>query len=165
MSWYNANITESDVNINNKVVSLSLDLFPHYKDCSRKVHSYIWNAVVIMIKRILIAEDDFSSREALTKLATSFGFDVVAVADGAELLSIANAWKFDLIITDLIMPELNGASVFEIMKLGGNNTPMIAVTGLSVHDIRFIKDKFVKIFYKPINAKKLLNTSKSLIQR
>jgi len=118
-----------------------------------------------MIKRILIAEDDFSSREALTKLATSFGFDVVAVADGAELLSIANAWKFDLIITDLIMPELNGASVFEIMKLGGNNTPMIAVTGLSVHDIRFIKDKFVKIFYKPINAKKLLNTSKSLIQR
>lgn len=82
-----------------------------------------------MIKRILIAEDDSPSREALTTLAKMQGYDVIAVADGAELLSIANALKFDLIITDLIMPEINGASAIDIMALSGNSTPAIAVTG------------------------------------
>jgi len=82
-----------------------------------------------MTKRILIAEDDYSSREALTRLAVQEGYDVMAVADGVQLLSIVDIGKFDVVITDLMMPDLNGASASDIMKLKGDMTPVIAVTG------------------------------------
>ena len=116
-----------------------------------------------MIKRILIAEDDYTSREALTKLDESAGYDVIAVADGIELLSILNAFKVDLIITDLMMPDLNGDSATEIMKLKGDKTPIIAITGLSDHDIGHIKDKFTGIYHKPINITELFGYIKTLL--
>src|ERR1035437_10066694 len=108
-----------------------------------------------MSKRILIAEDQMVTREGLTKLATMRGYDVVAVTNGADLLTIVAKEKFDLIVTDLIMPDLNGAAATEIMKLQGNTTPVIALTGLSHQDIGLVKDKFIKVFYKPINVDKL----------
>jgi len=116
-----------------------------------------------MLKRILIAEDDFASREVLTKLATIQGYDVIAVADGTELLSIANIGKFDLIITDLVMPDLNGASATQIMKLRGDNTPVIAVTGLTSYDVRHVKDSFTMIFHKPLNTNNLFEYIKTIL--
>jgi CheY-like chemotaxis protein len=115
-----------------------------------------------MQKRILIAEDDFNSREALTKLAVKEGFEVIAVADGVELLSMANIGKFDVVITDLLMPDLNGASATEILKFQGDNTPIIAITGLSNHDIRHIKENFVRVFHKPIDTTSLFNYIRTL---
>lgn len=116
-----------------------------------------------MSKRILIAEDQMVTREALTRLAIMRGYDVVAVANGADLLTIADKEKFDLIVTDLIMPDLNGASATEIMKYQGNTTPVIALTGLSHHDVRNIQDKFTKVFHKPINVDKLFEYIESLL--
>jgi two-component system cell cycle response regulator CpdR len=105
----------------------------------------------IMPKRILIAEDQIATREALTRHATMRGYEIVAVTNGADLLTIVANEKFDLIITDLIMPDLNGAAATEIMKLQGSTTPVIALTGLYPQDIGLVKDKFAKIFYKPLN--------------
>jgi DNA-binding response OmpR family regulator len=116
-----------------------------------------------MSKRILIAEDQMASREALTLLATRRGYDVVAVTNGADLLSIAAKEKFDLIITDLIMPDLNGAAATEIMKMQGNETPVIALTGLSHHDVSLVETKFTKIFHKPFNVDKLFEYIESLL--
>lgn len=116
-----------------------------------------------MAKRMLIAEDDYSSREALTKLALLEGYDVVAVADGVQLLSIIDIGKFDVVITDLVMPDLNGASAAEIMKLKGNLTPVIAITGLSPHDVRHVNDKFNRIYYKPININALFEYIRTLL--
>jgi len=104
-------------------------------------------------KRILIAEDQMSTREALTKLARLRGYDVVAVNDGFDLIAAANSEKFDVIVTDLVMPDLNGVSAIEIMKLQGNTTPIIALTGLSPDDVGPIQAWFTKVYHKPINAK------------
>ena len=117
-----------------------------------------------MPKRILIAEDQLATREALTKLATMRGYEVVAVTNGADMLSIVANKKFDLIITDLVMPDLNGAAAAEILQQQGNTTPVIALTGLHIHDIGFAKDKFTKIFHKPIkDVSVLLEYIESLI--
>ena len=116
-----------------------------------------------MSKRILIAEDQMASREALTLLATRRGYEVVAVTNGADLLRIAEDQKFDVVITDLIMPDLNGAAATEIMKLQGNTTPVIALTGLSHHDVHLVQTKFTKIFHKPFNVDKLFEYIESLL--
>ena len=115
-----------------------------------------------MSKRILIAEDDPGSRELITKFASRQGYDVVVVTDGVDLLNTSANEKFDVIITDLRMANLNGASATEIMKMQGNTTPVIALTALSPHETRLVQDKFTKIYYKPCNFKELFEYVESL---
>ena len=113
-------------------------------------------------KRILIAEDQMATREALISLFGKRGYHVEAVTNGADLLTIATDKKFDVVITDLIMPDLNGVSATDIMNLHGNTTPVIALTGLSQEDISFAEEKFTKIFHKPINLAELFDYVESL---
>ena len=113
--------------------------------------------------RVLIAEDDLLTREALTKAARMKGYDVVSVSNGVDLLSVAADERFDVVITDLMMPDLNGASAAEIMKLQGSTTPVIALTGRSAQDIHLVRDKFTRIFHKPINVGELFEYVVSLV--
>jgi DNA-binding response OmpR family regulator len=106
----------------------------------------------MIAKRILIAEDQMSTREALTKLARMRGYEVVAVSDGFDLVAAANNEKFDVIVTDLIMPDLNGVSAIEIMKLQGNTTPVIALTGIPPEDVDLVHASFTKLYHKPVNV-------------
>ena len=116
-----------------------------------------------MPKRILIAEDELETREILTSIATMHGYDVITVTDGVDLLTIAADEKFDVIITDLMMPNLNGASAAEIMKMQGNTTPVIALTALCHDDMRAVQHKFTKIYHKPCDVKELFEYVDSLI--
>jgi len=116
-----------------------------------------------MAKRILIAEDDPGSRDIITIYARNQGYEVVTVNDGVDLLTTSANEKFDLIITDLMMTNLDGASATEIMKMQGNTVPVIAVTALSSDDIHLVQDKFNKIYHKPCNYKDLFEYVESLI--
>jgi CheY-like chemotaxis protein len=115
-----------------------------------------------MQKRILIAEDEQEIKELLVQLATRHGYDVVAVADGINLLTTAAEERFDVIITDLKMPILNGAAAVEIIKLHGNTTPIIALTAYNRKDLDLVYDKFTKIFYKPCDIGELFKYIQSL---
>ncbi|MBK5274937.1 MAG: response regulator [Desulfuromonadales bacterium] len=117
-----------------------------------------------MPKRILIAEDEPTTREILTSLAKSQGYDVIAVTNGVDLLSVAAHEHFDVVITDLMMADLDGASATEIMKMQGNTTPVIALTGVSTDDLHLIRDKFTRIFQKPVNISELFEYVDSLIR-
>ncbi|MBC8018088.1 MAG: response regulator [Verrucomicrobia bacterium] len=116
-----------------------------------------------MAKRILIAEDDLGSREIITIHARNQGYEVVAVIDGVDLLTTSINERFDLIITDLMMKNLDGASATEVMKMQGNTVPVIALTALSPEDIHLVKDKFTRIFHKPCDYKHLFEYVESLI--
>lgn len=116
-----------------------------------------------MPKRILIVEDEELAREALTKLAIQRGYDVTAVTNGVDLLSVASVERFDVVITDLMMADLDGASAAKILKLLGNTVPVIAITGVSAHDIHSVQDSFTRIYHKPVNVSELFKYIESLI--
>jgi DNA-binding response OmpR family regulator len=116
-----------------------------------------------MPKRILIAEDNPGSRELITIHARNHGYEVVAVIDGIDLLTISSNERFDLIITDLKMDNLDGASATEVMKMQGNTTPVIALTGLSPQEMSLVLDKFAKVYYKPCDYNVLFEYVESLI--
>jgi len=116
-----------------------------------------------MSKRILIAEDEQEARELLASIATMKGYDVYTATDGVDLLKIADNERFDVIITDLMMANLNGASAAEIMKMQGNTTPVIALTALTPQDICLVQDKFARIYRKPCDVKELFEYVESLI--
>jgi DNA-binding response OmpR family regulator len=116
-----------------------------------------------MPKRILIAEDDVLTKEMLTTFAEMHGYDATAVSDGVDLLNLAADEEFDLIITDLMMANLSGASASEMLKSQGDTTPIIALTALSPEEIRLVQDDFIKIYYKPCDFAELFEYVESLI--
>jgi DNA-binding response OmpR family regulator len=118
---------------------------------------------IFMPKRILIAEDDVLTREMLTTFAEIHGYDATAVSDGFDLLDLAADEKFDLIITDLMMANLSGASAAEMLKSQGVTTPIIALTALSPEETRLVQDDFIKIYYKPCDFAELFEHVESLI--
>jgi CheY-like chemotaxis protein len=116
-----------------------------------------------MAKRILIAEDHPGSKELITIHAKNHGYEAVAVTDGIDLLTAYSNERYDLIITDLKMDNLDGASATEIMKMQGITIPIIALTAFSPKEIHLVKDKFTKIYYKPCDYNELFEYVESLI--
>lgn len=80
------------------------------------------------MKKILIADDD---RSILTLLSYNFrqsDFEVTTVSDGKQALDKAKRNHYDLILLDLMMPELPGIEVTEILRKKQNFTPILILT-------------------------------------
>jgi DNA-binding response OmpR family regulator len=113
---------------------------------------------------ILIAEDDKTTRELLTTFAKKHGYNVKAVTNGVDLLTAVAFESFDVVITDLLMADLNGASAAGILKMQGNTIPVIALTGVSPEDTILVKDNFTKVFHKPVDNKELFAYIDSIVR-
>jgi diguanylate cyclase (GGDEF)-like protein len=79
--------------------------------------------------RILIAEDDESLRQLLLRYLTSLGHDVDAVPDGTTAVSALGGTRYDVIVTDVIMPGHNGLEVLRAAKEFDRLTEVIVLTG------------------------------------
>jgi len=79
--------------------------------------------------RILIAEDDESLRQLLVRYLTSLGHDVDAVPDGTTAVSALGGTRYDVIVTDVIMPGHNGLEVLRAAKEFDRLTEVIVLTG------------------------------------
>ena len=60
------------------------------------------------MSRILLAEDDASMREYLQRALQRVGYDVEAVGCGTEAMPLLQSEQFDLLLTDIVMPEMDG---------------------------------------------------------
>jgi OmpR family response regulator RpaB len=69
-----------------------------------------------MAKKILIAEDDTSLSKALRLKLKSLGFEVDVAEDGEAALTLIRSKSFDLMLLDLMMPQLDGFGVLEELK-------------------------------------------------
>ncbi len=101
-----------------------------------------------MNKKILIAEDEKPMARALELKLNHSGFDAKAVFDGTEAIAALEKEKFDLIILDLIMPEMDGFGVLLELKKRKIKTPVIVISSLSQQeDIDRVKELGVKDYF------------------
>src|SRR3546814_16980125 len=63
--------------------------------------------------RILLAEDDESMRAYLARALERTGYEVVSVATGAQAVPHIDRDRFDLLLTDLVMSEMDGSALFQ----------------------------------------------------
>jgi CheY-like chemotaxis protein len=81
------------------------------------------------MKKILLVDDNEPFRRMLCRMLEGAGFSVVVAGDGVVALSLFRQQPFDLVITDLIMPEKEGLeTILELRKLKGN-VKIIAMSG------------------------------------
>jgi CheY-like chemotaxis protein len=93
-------------------------------------------------RRILIADDEFLIRWSLTEALSQEGYEVISVADGRKAIEAAKTQHFDIIITDLIMPELDGWEVLEMTKQTRPPPRVIIITARGNEEIgRKAKEK------------------------
>lgn len=79
--------------------------------------------------RILLIEDDDAIRELITLMLTHEGHTVVTAANGREGLEKFQVGAFDLLITDLVMPEKEGIEVLREIQGKDRNLKTIAMSG------------------------------------
>jgi two-component system sensor histidine kinase/response regulator len=113
---------------------------------------------------ILLAEDNRVSQMVAVRLLEKYGHRVSVVQDGKEALDVATRLKFDLVLMDLQMPEMDGvasaAAIRDAERQIGARLPIIAVTAhTSEEDRKRCKDAGMDAFVcKPINCWDLFNS-------
>jgi len=99
-------------------------------------HASIRNAE--KARSVLVIDDVSDVTEMLSVLLTHAGYEVVAASSAQEAIALASANQFDMIISDIGMPEMNGYELAVTLRKqpAYESVPMIAVTGFSMFDDR-----------------------------
>ncbi len=91
--------------------------------------------VGIMV-RILLAEDDDSMRAYLSRALEKSGYEVVAVANGVEAMPHIDADNFDLLLTDIVMPEMDGIELAQHAASAAPDMRVMFITGFAAVTLR-----------------------------
>jgi CheY-like chemotaxis protein len=86
----------------------------------------------VQMATILVAEDHLDSRDAMRALLEAFGYRVLEAVNGRQAVEVALASRPDLILMDIMMPELDGFEATRELRRHGETagTPIIAVTAM-----------------------------------
>jgi CheY-like chemotaxis protein len=89
-----------------------------------------------MAANVLVVEDDRLNRNLICQVLRNEGHQVVEACDGAEALDLLYAQHFDLVITDFVMPKLNGLKFVEQLHPLQPRLPIIFYIRLSLRYFR-----------------------------
>lgn len=87
------------------------------------------------MKRILLAEDEVMLLKTLEFKLKKDGYDIVTVQNGQEAIDKAAEEKFDLIVTDMMMPFKGGLDVISAVKEQGGNVPVIVLSSVGQEEM------------------------------
>lgn len=117
--------------------------------------------------KILIAEDDSDLRKLFKKVLVQSGYAVLGVSNGQEALDALDKEYYDLIISDIMMPVMDGYELVRSLREAGNNIPVLTITA---------KDAFVDMrigflsgmddyMVKPVNVNEMVLRVGALLRR
>ena len=118
------------------------------------------------MSKILVVDDEFRIRQIIRKYAEFEGYEVEEATDGMQAIQICRQKEFDLIIMDVMMPELDGFSACrEIRKF--RDTPIIMLSARGeeydkIHGFELGSDDYV---VKPFSPKELMMRVGAVIKR
>jgi len=107
--------------------------------------------------KILLVEDEAPSREALVILLKAAGHDVTGTGSGDEALRLLKTRHFDIIVTDLFLPDLNGIDLLKHVKSLSPTIEVILITGHASAEtaVRAMKEGAFDYITKPLNVDEL----------
>ena len=117
--------------------------------------------------KILIAEDDRELRQLFSRVLSRYGYTVGGVSNGQEALDAMDADFYDMIISDIMMPVMDGYELVRQLRDVGNTTPILMITAKDAFDdmrLGFpsgVDDYMVK----PINVNEMVLRVQALLRR
>ncbi len=117
--------------------------------------------------KILIAEDDRELRQLFSHVLIKSGYAVRGVSNGQEALDAMDADYFDLIISDIMMPVMDGYELVRQLRDTGNNTPVLMITAKDAFDD--MRQGFLSgtddYMVKPVNVNEMVLRVGALLRR
>lgn len=113
---------------------------------------------------ILIVEDNPNARHLFARILTSVGYKTLECEDGAEALRLLDIHCFDLVLTDLALPNTTGFGVIAHIRKKSPRLPIILVTGyLAPSAAKAILDEFIEFIPKPVDRDQLIAAVNRLV--
>lgn len=111
-----------------------------------------------MRPRVLVVEDDSTTREALRRVLELEGFDIDVAVDGEKAVGALAQHRYDVIILDIALPKMSGTDVMEYIA---STTPevltsVVVVTGLEATEIRKLFPEICETLSKPVMPGRLI---------
>ena len=119
------------------------------------------------MNRILIVEDDVELRQLFARVLEKNGYQVETAEDGAEALRILGRGYVDLIISDIMMPVMDGNALVRALREDGVKTPVLMITAKSTLDD--MREGFLSgtddYMVKPVNVNEMVLRVGALLRR
>lgn len=117
---------------------------------------------------ILIIDDDIAIQKVFTQLLESEGHEIALATNGKDGLARMKELEPDLIITDIMMPEMDGLEIVTYIRDHYPNLPVIAISGgmqMAAMNFLPLAEKFgaCRVFEKPVSLIKLRETVNELL--
>lgn len=117
--------------------------------------------------KILIAEDDIELRQLFTKVLTKNGYTVIGADNGQQALELLDREYVDLIVSDIMMPEMDGYELTSALREEGSQTPILIITAKEAFDD--MRQGFLSgaddYMIKPVNVNEMVLRIGALLRR
>lgn len=118
-----------------------------------------WELKGMARERVLVVDDEPDVLQICERILTAEGFSVTTVSNGFEAVQLAGAERFDLLLTDIKMPGMDGLDVAEAARSVNPNLVCVTMTGYSTMDtaIEALKLGVEEFIIKPFSASDLVS--------
>ena len=115
--------------------------------------------------KILIIDDERSIRNSLREILEYEGYEVKDASDGVEGFKIASEEKFDIILSDIKMPKMDGLELLEKLKESGVDSQIIMISGHGTIEtaVEAIRNGAFDFIAKPLDLNRVLITLKNAL--
>ena len=118
-------------------------------------------------ERVLIVEDDPTARVGLTELVRTWGFATDSAADGQEALDKVTAFRPSIIVSDLVMPRMDGLALLRALKDDGGDYAVVLLTAQGTVEtaVEAIKQGAYDYLAKPVDTQRLRIMLEQIVER
>jgi CheY-like chemotaxis protein len=113
----------------------------------------------------VVVDDDVDTQAFLTAVLESHGFRVISVNDGFDALVVIERYKPDVVLTDILMPNMNGLDLITRIKKHRANLPIIVFSGYRDALVSNISGLPDRILEKPMRRDQILSAVDSVVPR
>ena len=117
--------------------------------------------------KLLLIDDEKAFLKFLRCVFERDGYRVEAASTARAGLELAQKKHFDVIVTDMMMPDMDGADLVARLRAAGNEAPVVAITGFSASDINLEtarRHRIDYLVYKPFSAIEILSAVERAMQ-
>jgi DNA-binding NtrC family response regulator len=117
-----------------------------------------------LIQNILVVDDEENTRACLTELLASEGYRVASAGDGVEALNCLQGGDYQLVITDINMPRMNGMAFLDQLNRDHPELDVIMVTAFGGVDsyVQAMKQGVYEYLHKPVKLEDLRSVMQKL---
>jgi two-component system C4-dicarboxylate transport response regulator DctD len=117
-------------------------------------------------KNVLVVEDEFLLRDFIVNSFRMHGWTVEGAENGKKALEFLKINSYDVVLSDLRMPELDGLALLNSLRLAGNDIPFVLLSG--AEDLKAIKEALrlgaFDFVEKPVSQEELLKVMTQAIE-